>query len=289
MFRSFLVRGLCIVGVLAVSWSCTSASAQTCHMGPDPLLQAERKAEPTPFHAGVGLIFASYRNHFGAGNYQGLNALLSYQQPWLMLGASVAGYRLTRDNQQHVGVGDVALDVRGALFRDDNHGISLGLGLAAMLPTGSAEHGLGMGHTMLMPGAWFMWMHERFSLHADVSYGRALGGDSHGSHSSMDMDEHAHHAGHSVPAVHGSIVQPMNTSELTHALTLGLTLSPNLRLLGRIFGATPIAAQEGKVRELLALGAQGSFGRWDVGAEAQLPVVGSPFQARGLLTTGVAW
>ncbi len=257
-------------------------------MGPDPLRNAERSPEPTPFHAGVGLIFAGYDNHFGTGHYQGLNALLSYQTPRFTLGASVAGYHLSRDDEQHVGIGDVALDARAALYRNEARGVSLGLGLAAMLPTGKAEHGLGMGHTMLMPGAWFMWTGERFSLHADVGYGRSVGGESHDVHAGHTGHDHAAHA-MDAARVHGSIVQPMNSSELTHALTVGMNLVPSLRLFGRVFGALPIHAEDGRARELVALGGQANLGRWDVGAEVQLPVLGSPFQARGLLTAGVAW
>lgn len=281
MYGSLLRCALLILGLCGLS---APALAQTCHMGPDPLVQAES----TPFRAGVGAVFAGYRNGFGSGNYQGLNASFAYQHRWWTAGASVAGYRLTRDDSVRGGIGDAALDLRGTVYRDDARGLSFGVGLAAMLPTGNDKHGFGMGHVMLMPGVWFMLDHKWLMLLADVSFGRALG-DEHADQAGMGHD-HAHHAaGHVMPPAHGSIVQPMNRSELTHALTLGARLSPNLRLLGRVFGAVPVAMDGGEVREVVALGLQGTFGRWDVSAEAQVPVVGDPFVARGLLTSGVAW
>lgn len=228
--------------------------------------------------ASIESVFASYRNAFGEGEYQGLSAAAAYQHPWFFLAASVPGYRLVRNGEARTELGDVALDGRGTVYRDAQSGFSLGLGLDVTLPTGNGKFGFGMGHTMLMPGLWLSLVQERFILMLGANYGRALGGDHHGAH-----DGHVH------GPLAGSIVQPMNSSEVEHTLNLTMLLHQHVRATGRMFGAVPVADATGQVREIVALGLQGILGIWDLSLEAQLPLVGSPFTARTLLAVGAEW
>ena len=145
------------------------------------------------------------------------------------------------------------------------------------MPTGNEKFGFGMGHTMLMPGLWMLLVREHVVLLVEVIYGRAVG------------SHHGAHGAHMHGPLEGSIVQPMNASELEHGLSLAVSLDPHVRVLGRIFGAVPVADKNGEAREIVSLGAQGILGIWDLGLEVQLPVLGSPFTARTLLAVGAEW
>jgi hypothetical protein len=171
------------------------------------------------------------------------------------------------------------LDVRGTAYHDDESGFALGLGLAATFPTGNEKFGFGMGHIMLMPGLWLSLTREWFVLRLEANYGRGVGG------------HHGAHAGHGVHQgpLEGSIVQPMNASEVEHGISLALLFHPNMRATGRLFGAVPVADANGQAREIAALGLQGILGMWDLSLEAQLPLVGSPFVARTMLALGAEW
>lgn len=240
-------------------------------------MRTDGNAGGSVLRASVGSVYAGYRNGFGEGEYQGLNAALAYQHPWLFVAASVPGYRLVRNGEARTEVGDVALDTRGTVYRDPESGFSLGLGFAATLPTGNGNFGFGMGHTMLMPGLWFSLAQEHFILMLGANYGHAVGA------------HHGAHGGHMHGPRSGSIVQPMNASEIEHALNLAVLLHPHVRALGRLFGAVPVADPAGEVREIAALGVQGILGIWDLSLEVQLPLVGSPFTARTLLAVGAEW
>ena len=242
-----------------------------------PAMRGGQSAEAPAFRASLGSVFAGYRNGFGEGEYQGLSAALAYQHPWWFAAASVPGYRLVRNGESRTELGDVALDARGTVYRDAENGFALGLGLAATLPTGNGKFGFGMGHTMLMPGFWLSLSQEHYIFTMAANYGRAVGG------------HHGAHGAHMHGPLAGSIVQPMNASEVEHALNLALVLNPHVRAIGRLFGAVPVADEAGQAREIVALGVQGLLGIWDLSLEAQLPLLGSPFTARTLLSAGVEW
>lgn len=253
------------------------AAAQSCHVSATAM-HTDSSVDPSVVRASVGAVFAGYRNRFGEGEYQGLSAGLAYQHPWFAVGASVPGYRLVRNGEARTELGDIALDARGTVYRHTESGFSMGLGLAATLPTGNGKFGFGMNHTMLMPGLWLSFVREHIILLVEASYGRAIGAH-HG----------AHHGAHTHGALAGSIVQPMNASEIEHGLSVAVPLDPHVRVLGRLFGAVPVADESGEAREIVALGAQGILGIWDLGLEVQLPIVGSPFTSRTVLAVGAEW
>ena len=128
-----------------------------------------------------------------------------------------------------------------------------------------------MGHVMLMAGAFARVIEPAFALDVQLAYGRALGmagGHTHGPQ---------------------PIVQPMNRSELEHALALRLTLSSWLGGLARVAGAIPISDAHGAAREALGLGLDFVFAPFDLALEQELPLVGDPFRSRTLLRLGAQW
>jgi hypothetical protein len=193
--------------------------------------------------------------------------------PWFTAELAVPGYRIARIGSHAYGPGDVALNVRGNVYRSDDQSITLGPELAATLPTGSADDGLGMGHVMLMPGGFVVWQQAAFTLITQLAYGRALGSAS----------THNHADG---PA---PIVNPMNRSELSHAVGFSASVHPNLRVTGRLLGAVTLFNHAGYAREIIAPGLQFISGAFDFAVEQQLPLVGDPFVSRTLLSVGAQW
>jgi hypothetical protein len=246
--------------VLAAILSCfPTAHAQSCHM---PALQSD---SASPIRVAARAAFATYRTAAYAGEYQGYAASSSYSHPWFYVEAALAGYRIVRNGLAERGLGDLALDARGTVFRGDTH--SFGVELALTAPTGNADLGLGMGHTMLMPGLWAAYQQEHLQLMVQVAYGRAIG----------SAGGHAH-------AATGPLVNPMNRSELEHALMLSYTFGDYLFAGGRLLGAVPVAAASGVAREVAAFGIGASVAHVQVELELQLPLVGAPFDTRSLLS-----
>jgi hypothetical protein len=222
-----------------------------------------------PWRVALRTVFASYRNPVYAGEYQGALAVASYRHPWVAAEASFGGYRIVRNGLREYGISDVGLDVRAALARFSE--MSLGLELAATLPTGDPARGLGMGHVMLMPGAFFQLQGDKLQLLAQVAYGRAVTGGSH------------------VHTSTGPLVNPMNRSELEHTATLAYIFQSPLFAAARLFGAVPVAATAGAAREAFGLVFGASLDRFQPSAELQLPLVGTPFSLRFLLSASGAF
>lgn len=256
------MRGLwvaCALSVLAPF--ALPAAAQTCHA---PRL-AERDEQP--FYTALGLQFASYDAKGQYGSYQGLYADLSYRQRWFGAELFLPAYRLTRIEGTELGLGDLVLTARGTALSLRDGAIALGAELPVMLPTGSADRQLGMGHVMLMPAAWFELALAPVSLRAQFGYGRALGSAS----------SHAHHH-HGVEPGRSPLVNPMNREELTHALAVALGVQRHLSLHARWFGALVLG--EGVSREVLGGGVTLRFEYAELLVEMQKPVLGDPFDVK---------
>ena len=223
--------------------------------------------EAKPFRVAGRASFATYRSPTFAGEYQGYAAAASYSHPWVYADVSLAGYRIVRNGLAQRGLGDLALDVRASLYRAGE--LALGLELAATMPTGAAHLGLGMGHAMLMPGAWLSLRSERVLLFAQLACGRSVG----------DSGGFGHH--HQAT---GPLVNPMNRSELEHALTASYLFSKHLFAGARLTGAVPVVALGGQAREVAGLGLGASFAPVQIDLELQLPLVGTPFETRTILT-----
>jgi hypothetical protein len=225
------------------------------------------------YRVALSSVLGSFTRSAVPGEYQGLFVTGTVWHRWFTAEVALPGYRIAQTGSHAYGLGDLALNVRGNVFRSDDRSITLGPEVALTLPTGSENDGLGMGHVMLMPGGFVTWQHGPFALITQLAYGRAL----------ANAGAHAHHMG---PA---PIVNPMNHSELTHAVGLSASVHPNLRLTGRLLGAVTLGAHDGAAREILAPGLQFIAGAFDFALEQQLPVVGDPFVSRTLVSVGAQW
>jgi hypothetical protein len=210
-----------------------------------------------------------------SGNYQGLIATLGWSHPWVHAELVLPVYRLAQSGSEYIGPGDVAADVRVAVLRTD--AFSLGPELAVSFPTGNADHELGMGHVMLMPGIWARLDLERFGMLAQLAYGAALGEHGHA--------DHAHD--HDQPAVSSPTprVNPMNPSEIEHGLGLSYALDPALSLTARWLGAVPLEAS-GIARQVIAPGLALAADALDASLELQIPLAGDPFDFRLTVAIG---
>lgn len=274
---------LCVLrlaGVGLLGWALLATGrveAQGCHA---PSFTHHHEAMH-PFHASLGLL-AGFYDH-GAerrGEYQGLYAEAAYRHPWFAASVLLPAYRLTRADDTDYGLGDLLLTASGTLLSARDGDLQLGVQLPVMLPTGDEGRSLGMGHVMPMPAVWFALSLPPFALRAELGYGRALGREHReDEHAGHDAEEHAA-ASAAQPT---PIVNPMNRSELEHAVTLVLGLQKHLRVHARWIGALPIADDDGIVRQIVGGGASIAMHPLDFTSELQVPVAGNPFDVRLLL------
>jgi hypothetical protein len=260
---------LSAVGLVASMVLADAASAQSCHA---PSL---REPTETGFHVGFVAVAATFSD-VEHGDYQGIIPTLTWHHPWVTADVALPWYRLNRDQQEAIGLGDLATDVRVALFRTDSAGFAFGPELAVSFPTGNAEEGLGMGHVMVMPGAWARLELANLSIMGQLGWGRALAdADAHAQHAG-----HAGHEGHPAEAMHATPrVNPMNMNELEHALGIRYAVHPNVALTARWLGGIPLDDM-GVARQVIGPGLQLTADALDATIEALVPIAGDPFDVR---------
>jgi hypothetical protein len=246
------------------------ARAQSCHA---TSLRPTSSASDLSYRVSLSGVFGNFITATTVGEYQGIFASASVSHPWFAAEVALPVYRIAQTGSHAYGFGDLALNARGNLYRSQDGEFIAGPELAATLPTGDADASLGMGHVMLMPGAFLGWQANQISLFAQLAYGVALMGSSH-----------AHH--HMGPE---PIVNPMNKSELTHAIGASFALRPSLRVTGRWMGATTLFDHAGAAREIVAPGLQLIMGAFDASLEVQVPIVGNPFTTRTVISLGAQW
>jgi hypothetical protein len=261
LVRSVALAGLCLSLMAAVN----VAAAQSCHT---PSL---RPSEGLTWRASVTGVFGNFDNGAVRGEYQGYFPTLGVSHPWFSAELSLPTYRLAEVGSHAYGLGDLALAARANAYRSRDDSISAGPEVAITLPTGNEEKQLGMGHVMLMPGAFLRWQRGGIALIAQLAYGRAFQPSGH-----VHVD----------PA---PLVNPMNRSELSHAIGVSAPLQENLRVTARLFGAVPLFDHAGASREIVAPGLQLIAGAFDAALELQLPVVGKPFESRTVFSVGAQW
>lgn len=244
--------------------------AQSCHA---TSLRPASTASDLSYRVSLTGVLGNFSTGTTVGEYQGMFAAASVSHPWFTAEAALPVYRIAQTGSHAYGFGDLALSARGHLYRSQDGEFIAGPELAATLPTGDADASLGMGHVMLMPGAFLAWQAGPVSLIAQLAYGRALAGSSH---------QH-HHMGPE------PIVNPMNMSELTHAIGASVGLRPNLRVTGRWMGAVTLFDHGGAPREIVAPGLQLIMGAFDASLEVQVPIVGNPFTTRTVIGLGAQW
>lgn len=262
--RPLLRSALVLYAVALLSGTASRAAAQHCHA---PLTVDAR--DDYAYRAYAGFIAASYGS--ADGNYQGIYAGFAYRQPWWGAELRIPAYRLKRSaHAATYGLGDIVLSASATALRLRDDTVQLGAELPVMLPTGDADRSLGMGHVMLMPNLWLLLDLEPLAIRAQLGYGRVLG--------TPTMD-HGHHGG----ASRMPLVNPMNASELEHALTVSLGLRRGTSVHASWTGAVPIDDPSGVNRQILAAGAAARLDPVEVSFELQRPVVGDPFFLRLVL------
>lgn len=240
-----------------------SAQAQQCHGW-------SGTAWRTPgVVLGVRFDAAGYRNRSYEGDFEGIAPILAWSHPRVSVQAMLPAYRLVRNGRVGVGLGDLALAVRVPIPGWSHHHLAAGLGLAATLPTGSADAGLGMGHVMLMPEFWWLIERGRVQFYGTAGFGRALAG------AAGD-----HHASGPAP-----IVNPMNRAEVELSVGSQLRVHRLLWLKFGLYGAMPVGNVNtaGVTRVIASQGLALSVRGFDLSLELQAPLAGAPFLARGVV------
>lgn len=235
------------------------------HHGPG----GEEEGPRSSFSAAVGVIAATYDAMLFEGDYQGLTASARWSRGRFGAAASIAGYRIDKNGRTVQGLGDLMLHGHAAVL--EAGALSAGAVAMVMLPTGDHIAGLGMGHVMLMPGAYARWSLGRVVLGASAGYARGLG----------DTNIHAEHGGGGA----WPLVDPMNTSEVTFGASGMVTVAPSFAAGLRTDGAAAIG--DGETRLAGGVRAVWTRGRVETTAELQAGLAGAPFGVRGIVEAAV--
>ena len=219
------------------------------------------RADDRGWQAGLGLETARYRNSRYEGAWSGLVPEIGGHVGAFEGRAWLGAYDLERNGLRDQGIGDAGLEARWTAFHSEL-GAAAGAALALTLPTGDAETGLGMGHAMAMPALWATSALGRFHTGASAAFGRALG----------DLAGHQHG---------GSIVDPMNHTEVLGSLGFGADLAASLRAEATLLYAQPVLS-DGAARGTGGVGFVWTTHALGLGAALHLPFAGDPFLIRAL-------
>jgi hypothetical protein len=256
------------IGLGAAVLLAGAAPAQADHC--DPVVLAPRTG--AIWTASVRGEAARFSNRQAQGNWLGLRGELGAGLGAFHLRGWVPVYSLTRGGDRREGLGDVGLAGQWRAAGEQSGGRwALGPSLAVTAPTGAAADGLGMGHAMAMPGAWWSLGSGALRGSGVLAYGRAL---------SSHAEGHEHH--HGGPT--GSLVDPMNRSELMASSALGWWFATSLRAELAALAAEPLPASEGVRRVRGGLALAWGVGAFEVAGGLELPLVGDFFQVRSHLT-----
>ena len=269
---------LAIVAALAIP----RARAQHCHVPP---AAAPGARDPTTATPRAWWAVVSTQLSIGAGHvrdastdfmrtsraYQGAAISLAIGWRRLAVHGALGGHRV---DGHGTGVDDARVGATVTLT-PARAAITAGLSTTLAVPTGDAEAGRGMGHTMVAGGAWLRAARGRGSIEASAAYTRALG-------------DGAAHAAH----LHGSdlwpLIDPMNAEEVLGDVTAAVAVVPSrLALRAGVQAGVPI--ERGTTRAAAALGARLERGTVAITATAAVPLAGDPFVARGQLEVAVRY
>jgi hypothetical protein len=262
----------CAVVIAALAWAPRAAAAQHdhgSHGGGSHGHHGDHEDVPrSTFSAAVGVVAASYESMLYEGNYEGLGVSGRWSRGRFAAAIDITGYRLVKNGKAVTGPGDLMLHGHAMLLRAGT--VTGGAVAMIMAPTGDDQAGLGMGHVMLMPGAWLQWAPGRVAVAASGGYARGLG----------DESIHAEHGEGSWP-----LVDPMSFSEITFGASGMVALARSLRAGVRLTGAVPLRG--GTARLATGVRAVWTWGRVETTAELLGGAVGAPFGVHGLLEAAV--
>jgi hypothetical protein len=246
-----------------VALGLTASQALADHHG----MAMESSGGGSTIRTSVSLLAASFATPDFAGDYQGVIPAVSWATRRVAIGASAPLYRLQENGRELYGLGDVVLHAQASLVH--THELAAGALLAASLPSGDGQAGLGMGHPMLMPALWTAWSHDALTLAGSAGYSRAL------------VDSMSHHD-------HGPwpLVEPMNMSEISWSASATYAITHGTHAGARLTGGVPVGAV-GHDRVVGAFGVAWGAGRVETAAELQAGIAGDPFTIRGVVETAL--
>ncbi|HEY8143109.1 MAG TPA: hypothetical protein VIG06_10570 [Kofleriaceae bacterium] len=186
-------------------------------------------------------------------DYQGLAAMAAARFRFVEVAAHVPVYRIELGPDTYSGLGDVHFEVGWIAIQ---HPVEAGVAFAVMPPLGSDDHGLAMGHWMLMGSAFARASRGRVSGAATVGYGSRLG--------------EGGHAAHGMPV--WPPVAPMNAREIRGTLDARVALWRSLAATFAAAAAAPTG--DGEVLGLVGGGLAAGLGRIEIGLTASHGVAG---------------
>jgi hypothetical protein len=249
---------------LAIVLACAPAYAQHDHGGHEHVDAAK------PFVATVSFIAASFDTMQYLGNYEGVIPSLSWGNDRFSAVASASAYRVEKNGADFYGAGDAGIHGAAKVLR---HGAAAtGVALAASFPTGSEQHGMGMGHLMLMPAVFGEWSTAHLHVGASLGYSRAIGGGSHEGHGAA-------------PLV--APMWPMWPSEVSWGAALDVMVTHRVVAGARTAGGAPTGTGETRVMVAGRIAWQAS--RVLTALELQAGVAGDPFTMRGVVSTALSF
>lgn len=273
------MRGPVALAALLALAAPRGAAAQLCHDLPDleshhrPAGQARAEAAPHAAHAhGAGLALGLRTEAATAAlsrrpiDYQGTSLRVDWHLGRFHLRAQTSWYRLRDTLEVAYGPGDVLLAAMWTAV--ERRRWRLGVAAPVGVPLGDQEEHLGMGHWMIMPGAFFAAQPWRdVSISTGVAYHRALGNGGHA---------------HGI----GPYVNPMTASEVSLAGRVGLRVALALQLLAEGALAVPL---DGDARGIVGGGVTWQHGPVSVTVVAQAGALRAPFTARGVADVAYAF
>jgi hypothetical protein len=233
--------------------STRATRAQGCHPEPPQELQ------DSSWRLTLGQETARFESPRYEGHWQGLSSSAGVARQRLYAGAALGVYRIVRNGSPRRGVGDLLLHSRVSLLGAERERVRAGLAISVTLPTGDVRSDLGMGHVMLMTGAWVTAQLKQVLANAQLTYGKSLRGNNTHHHDSV-----------------GPLVAPMSQSEIDATVSASFRIHPNGMLVkGGLNGALPVLDESGAARANLLLALL--FGdRLKTSLELQLPIAGVP-------------
>jgi len=220
------------------------AAAQHRHHGSGA---ATGGAHRLHIHAGVSAELGSVEFVGSERDYQGLAVMAGARLGSAELHAHVPFYRIDLAGDWSEGPGDPHLEARWVALALAGGALEAGPSFAVMPPIGDDEHGLGMGHWMLMAGGFARVTSGRLGASASLGYAGALG-----------EGGHSHHGGGVRPPV-----APMNAHEIDASLEGRVALVRGFGLAATLSGAAPLG--DGELLALAGAGATFRLGPVELG------------------------
>lgn len=246
---------------LVIVLACAPAYAQHDHGGHEKVDVAK------PFAATVALVAASFDTMLYLGNYEGILPSARWATSRFSAVISGAAYRVEKNGATFYGAGDVGAHGTAHLVHAES--FDAGVALGGSVPTGNEQHGLGMGHPMLMPSMFGAWTTPRVHAYASAGYSRAIGGGSHEGHGAWP------------------IVAPMMPSEITWTAGADVLVVSRVSAGARSAGGIPVGSGENRVTVGGRVAWQTS--RVESAFELQAGVAGDPFTVRGVVSTALSF